>query len=137
MGRPRKTVDQTKLRNLALIGCTIESMARHLGVCRDTLENRYRKVIEEGRSDGETRILAKTFQAAMRGTRWALELSLINRCGWSNRPETVVNVTQNAGPPVFRIPSREEMKARYEEADKLIALLEAEQQPEPDPGDGG
>jgi hypothetical protein len=42
------------------------------------------------------RILGKTFQSAMKGNMRALELSLINRAGWSNRPELVVNVSQHA-----------------------------------------
>jgi len=60
----------------------------------DSLERRYREVIEHARGDGETRILAKTFQAAMAGNMRALELSLINRCGWTLRPETIIDVTQ-------------------------------------------
>jgi DNA-binding transcriptional MocR family regulator len=118
VARPRKTVDPTKLRDLALIGCSIETMARNLSVSRDTLERRYRTVIEEGRGEAEVQLHAKQHQAAMRGTRWALELSLINRCGWSNRPETVINVTQTTGQPVAF--NAAEFKARFAAAQKYL-----------------
>ena len=112
MGRPRKTVDETRLRHLAMIGCSFETMARNLGISSDTLERRYRKVIEESRGDGEVRILAKTFQAALAGNMRALELSLINRCGWATRPEMVINVNQNSiGPSAEEIPA--EVLARH------------------------
>jgi hypothetical protein len=95
VGRRRKAVDETKLRNLALIGCSNEKIAQVLGVSRDTLERRYRAQIEEARGDGETKVLAKIFQAAVvNGNMRALELSAINRCGWANKPELVVNVSQ-------------------------------------------
>lgn len=95
MGRPHKAVDETKLRHLAMIGCSYAQIARNLQCSSDTLERRYRKVIEEARGDGEVRILARTFQAALAGNMRALELSLVNRCGWALRPEMVINVNQN------------------------------------------
>jgi len=116
--RPRKTVDQAKLKSLALIGCSNEKIAQTLGVSHDTLTRRYRSQIEAARGDGETQILAKTFQAAMKGNMRALELSLINRCGWSNKPELVVNVTQNAGQPVAF--NAAEFKARFAAAQKYL-----------------
>jgi hypothetical protein len=79
-----------------MIGASFEQMARNLGCSADTLERRYRKEIEEARGDGEVRILAKTFQAALAGNMRALELSLINRCHWASKPELVVNVNQNS-----------------------------------------
>lgn len=110
VARPRKTVDVEKLRNLALIGCTYQAMGRALGVSADTLQRRYHEVIEEARGDGETRILAKTFQKAMAGCMRALELSLVNRCGWTLRPETIVNVVQNSRP----VDNRSEAEIRAE-----------------------
>ena len=85
----------TRLRHLALIGASYAQMARNLGCSADTLERRYRPLIEEARGDGEVRILARTFQAALAGNMRALELSLVNRCGWALRPEMVINVNQN------------------------------------------
>ena len=67
MGK-RKPVDESKLRTLALVGCSIETMARHLGVSRDTLERNYRNLIEQSRSDAQVQLLGKTFSSAMRGT---------------------------------------------------------------------
>jgi hypothetical protein len=99
MGRPRgswKKVDLDKLRHLAMIGCSYAQMAKYLQCSSDTLERRYREEIEQARGDGELRVLAKVFQAAMNGNMRALELSLVNRCGWALRPEMVINVNQNS-----------------------------------------
>jgi hypothetical protein len=100
----------------------IDTADCHLDVSVDTLERRYREVIEHARGDGETRILAKTFQAAMAGNMRALELSLINRCGWTLRPETIINVTQNAAPPVV---TAEEFKRRLNRVRELSDKFEA------------
>lgn len=92
---PYKTVDVERLRSLALIGTPINKMAKLLGVSHDTLEARFRNEIDQSKSKGETQILAKAFQLAMGGNPRLLELCLINRCQWTNRPEVMVNVTQN------------------------------------------
>lgn len=93
-------------------------MARALGVSLNTLKRRFRAVIEEARGDGETRILAKTFDKAMNGNMRALELSLINRCGWTLKPETIINVTQNARPVDNR--SETEIKAELVRLQKAV-----------------
>lgn len=97
-GRPPgtgKQLDLERLRTLAMIGTPVSKMAGLLGVSHDTLERRFREQIELARSDGESRILGKIFQLALGGNVRCLELCAINRCGWANRPEVMVNVTQN------------------------------------------
>jgi hypothetical protein len=109
-GRPKAEIDGDVVRQLAMIGCTTEVIARHFHVCRDTIENRFRHELEEGRSDGQIRIRGKLFQAAMNGSQRALEVCAVNLCGMSlNKPDVqvVTNVIQNAAPQR----SPEEVKA--------------------------
>jgi hypothetical protein len=124
MARPKKEIDSERIANLALIGCTNKVIANYFGVSADTLERRYVKVLREARADAEMRILAKTFQSAMKGNIRALELSLINRCGWANKPELVVNVTQNAGSmamPLTAQQMRERLISAREYTEKFLA----------------
>lgn len=97
-GRPKgsgKPVEIYKLQALALIGVPVNKMAVLLGISADTLDRRFRSVIEDARTEGERQILHTAFKLAMEGNIRMLELCLINRCGWANRPEVMVNVTQN------------------------------------------
>ena len=101
-GRPKAEIDGDVVRQLAMIGCTTEVIAQHFHVCRDTIENRFRHELEEGRSDGQIRIRGKLFQAAMNGSQRALEVCAVNLCGMSlNKPDVqvVTNVIQNNQQP--------------------------------------
>ena len=114
-GRPLKEIDGDLVRQMAMIGCTIEVIARHFHCSRDTIEKRFRYELDEGRSDGQVRIRGKLFQAAMNGSQRALEVCAVNLCGWSlNKHEVsvVTNVIQNAAPRR----SPEEVKAHLVEA---------------------
>jgi hypothetical protein len=54
-----KEIDGDTVRQLAMIGCTTEVIAQHFHVCRDTIENRFRYKLDEGRSDfGNPRLKA-------------------------------------------------------------------------------
>src|SRR5438132_10766425 len=123
-GRPKKEIDPEMVRKLAMIGCTIQTIAEHCHCCRDTIENRFRFEIEEGKSQAHIRILGKIFQSAMGGSQRCLELCAINLCGWSLRPETVVNVVQNVRTDTR---SPEEIKAHLVELQRAV-LEEARRQ---------
>ena len=112
------------VRKLAMIGCTIQTIAEHFHCCRDTIENRFRFEIEEGKSQAHIRILGKIFQSAMGGSQRCLELCAINLCGWSLRPETVVSVVQNVRTDTR---SPEEIKAHLVELQRAV-LEEARRQ---------
>jgi hypothetical protein len=109
-GRPLKQIDGEVVRQLAMIGCTNETIAEHFHVHRHTIENRFEYELEEGRSDGHIRLKGKAFKAAMDGNMRALELCLVNQCGWTLRPDisVVTNVVQNNQQPQK---SPEEVKA--------------------------
>jgi hypothetical protein len=119
-GRPLKEIDGDLVRQMAMIGCTIEVIARHFHCSRDTIEKRFRYELDEGRSDGQVRIRGKLFQAAMNGSQRALEVCAVNLCGMSlNKPETVVNLVQNVGRPVdTRTP--EQVKAHLVELQRAV-----------------
>ena len=69
-GRPLKEIDGDMLRQMAMIGCTTETIAQHFHCSRDTIERRFRWEIDEGKSAGQIRIRGKLFQAAMNGSHW-------------------------------------------------------------------
>jgi hypothetical protein len=120
MGRPKKKIDLEKLRALSLIGCSYELIASELGISHDTLQRRYLPLVHESRGKGKVKVLGKAFQLAIGGNTRLLELFLINWLGFTLRPETqtVVNVTQNAGPVM--VPSPAKMKARLLAAQKFL-----------------
>jgi hypothetical protein len=129
MSRPKKAIDPDLVLQMALAGCSTRSMARYLGVSHDTLERRYRDVIEQGRGDGEVRLRVKAYQMAISGNSRLMELELINRCGLVLKPETVINVTQHtAPPPGTPIPITEAVKAKLVEMSKLIREEAAREQ---------
>jgi hypothetical protein len=118
-GRPLNEIDGDLVRQMAMIGCTIETIAQHFHCSRDTIENRFRYELDEGRSDGQLRIRGKLFQRAMDGSQRALEVCAVNLCGWSlNKPEVCVttNVIQNAAPQR----SPEQVKAHLVELQRAV-----------------
>jgi hypothetical protein len=77
-----------------MIGCSTETIAQHFHCHRHTIENRFRRELDEGRSNGQVLVRGKLFHAAMNGSQRALEVCAVNLCGWSlNRPD--VSVTTN------------------------------------------
>jgi hypothetical protein len=127
-GRPvRQDIDRDMIRKLAMIGCSHQEIANRVGCSRETLEQRFRSEIEEGQSDGRVQARAKIFQkGVVNGEFASLEFYLINQCGWSRKPETVVNVTQHAG-LLVDTRSPEQIKAHLVELQKAV-LEEARRQ---------
>ena len=118
-GRSQNEIDGDLVRQMAMIGCTTEVIAQHFHCSRDTIENRFRYELDQGRSDGQLRIRSKLFEAAMNVSQRALEVCAVNLCGWSlNKPEVsvVTNVIQNAAPRR----SPEEVKAHLVELQRAV-----------------
>jgi hypothetical protein len=97
MSRPKRKLDADIIKQLATIGCTTETIAKHLQCSRDTLERRFRRELDSGKSSGQVRILNRIFQAALAGQPRAMELAAVNICHWKLRPEVTVNVLQTGG----------------------------------------
>ena len=92
-GRPRKKVDPDTVFQLACIGASISQIADdHFRVSHDTIERRFRQKFEQGKSAGQPKTLTVLYQRAMGGSMRALELFLVNKCGWSLRPDMTINV---------------------------------------------
>jgi hypothetical protein len=134
-GRPLKEIDGEMVRQMAMIGCTTETIAQHFHCSRDTIENRFRYELDEGKSAGQIRIRGKLFQAAMNGSQRALEVCAVNLCGMSlNKPEVqvVTSVIQNAAPQRSEAEVKahlvELQRAVWAECDRL-ERLENEQEP--------
>jgi hypothetical protein len=66
-GTKPKILDEIKMKQLAGINATIEDIARQLGVSRDTLERRYRPIIDKARAEFRSRILLAQIRAAEKG----------------------------------------------------------------------
>jgi len=67
MARPRKKVDKDVLEKLAAIGCTVEEMAAVMGCSKDTLERRYKDIIEKGKAQGRTSLRRHQWKLAEKG----------------------------------------------------------------------
>jgi hypothetical protein len=48
----KKKIDPTDVRKLAMIGATLEEIARYLGCSHDTIERRFRKEVAAGKAEG-------------------------------------------------------------------------------------
>jgi AraC-like DNA-binding protein len=67
MARPRKKIDADMVRKLAAIDCTIAEIAATLDCSRDTLERRFRDVIDQGRERGKVSLRRRQFELASSG----------------------------------------------------------------------
>ncbi len=72
MARPPKDINKDLVEKLALIHCTIEEIALVCGCSRDTLERRFRPVIEAGRAKGRERLRRWQWEAAEKGNVTAM-----------------------------------------------------------------
>ena len=67
MPRPRKTIDKDKLKQLAALGLSSAEMAAVLDCSKDTLERRYKEVIETGRMKRNASLRRKQYEVAVGG----------------------------------------------------------------------
>jgi hypothetical protein len=67
MARPRKTLDESRIVELASKGHTNTEIAVFLGVSHDTLERNFAEPLEKGRALRNGRLQTKQFETAMRG----------------------------------------------------------------------
>jgi hypothetical protein len=66
MARPRKTLDESRIVELASKGHTNTEIAVFLGLSHDTLERNFAEPLEKGRALRNGRLQAKQFETAMR-----------------------------------------------------------------------
>lgn len=67
MARPLKVIDEELLKKLAGIMCTDKEMADILGICVDTLKDRFSELINIARSQGKMSLRRFQYQAAAKG----------------------------------------------------------------------
>jgi len=67
MARPRKTLDESRIIELASKGHINTEIALFLGVSHDTLERNFAESLEKGRALRNGRLQAKQYETAMRG----------------------------------------------------------------------
>lgn len=87
MARPRKMIDESLLRKLAVIHCNQEEMASVLGVSVDTLQRRYAAQIKEGRAEGKMSLRRKMWEMALNGNVALLIWLSKNELGMSDKVE--------------------------------------------------
>jgi len=87
MARPRKVIDETLLRKLAVIHCNQEEMSSVLGVSVDTLQRRYAAQIKEGRAEGKMSLRRKMWEMALNGNVSLLIWLSKNELGFSDKVE--------------------------------------------------
>jgi hypothetical protein len=110
-------------------------IAAELGISHDTLTRRYLPLVNESRGKGKIKVLGKAFQMATAGNVRLLELFLINWLGFTLRPETIINLTQNANPnaPAF---TPQQFKERFAAAQKYLQEHRDELERPPSDGNG-
>jgi hypothetical protein len=67
MARPRKEIDEDKLRQLASLGLSNAEIAAVLDCSPDTIERNYADVLEEGRHRRNASLRRKQYEIAMQG----------------------------------------------------------------------
>lgn len=67
MARPRKTIDESRVIELASKGHSNNHIAAILGVSHDTLERNFAESLKKGRVLRDGRLQAKQFELAMSG----------------------------------------------------------------------
>lgn len=67
MGRPRKVVDEDRLRQLAANGCTMREIAAALDVSETTIYDNFSGALEKGRREGEISLRSLQWASARDG----------------------------------------------------------------------
>ena len=67
MARPLKEVDEKQVYELASMSCTMSEIAAVCDCSVDTLERRFREVIDKGRESGKMSLKRAQFKAALSG----------------------------------------------------------------------
>jgi hypothetical protein len=134
MAGKKKPLDVDMVYRLALVGCSLHTIAARVGCSHDTIERRCRDVVKSARADAEVQLLGKVFEKARKGQQRSLELCLYNRLGWSEKPTSVVNMIQNNPGPQL---SFAEFKRQVAEAEMFAnAIFDGQPAPELTDGNG-
>jgi hypothetical protein len=97
----RKLIDPEEVKKCAALGATIPEIAQFVGCGHATIERRFMKEVQSGRSEGTLRAKGRIYQkGVVNGEYKSLELYLANTAGWTGRPPVSVttNVIQSGGP---------------------------------------
>jgi len=97
MARPKKTVDEKLLKDLAFIHLPDQYIAHCLGISVWTLNRRYAQKIEEYKSQGKAKLLSKAWAAVDKGEWPAIKFLLNNWLGMSEKVDQTIATSQ----PIF------------------------------------
>ena len=91
-GRPPKPVDENIIFELARLMCTTKEIAGILRISHDTVERRYKDVLEEGRSDAKVGLRREQFRKAMEGN---VQMLIFLGKQYLNQSDVIVNKDEN------------------------------------------
>lgn len=89
MGRPRKTVDEKRVIELASKGLTVQEIGAFENVSHDTITRRFASALEKGRLLCNGGLRRKQVQLAMRGDTKLLIWLGKQRLGQSDKTENI------------------------------------------------
>jgi len=67
MSRPKKNIDENLISELAGLNCSIEEIAKIVGISKTTLYRSYGTLIKRGREIVKTSLKRKQYEVAMKG----------------------------------------------------------------------
>ena len=91
-GRPPKPVDENIVFELARLMCTNKEIASVLRISHDTIERRYKEVLEEGRADAKVGLRREQFRKAMEGN---VQMLIFLGKQYLNQSDVIVNKDEN------------------------------------------
>jgi len=90
-GRPKLPIDPVKVKDLAMIHCTMEEIGHILGCCVQTLENNFLDIIKEGRDNGKASLRRMQYAKAKEGNPTMMIWLGKQLLGQSDKAETQVS----------------------------------------------
>jgi hypothetical protein len=96
VGRPLKKIDPEKVRELAIIGCTVPEIATMLGCDPQTIRNRFSAIVELGDVQGKIQIRRKQHvRAVKKGSDSMLQFLGKHRLGQTDRLEADLSLVDD------------------------------------------
>lgn len=95
-GRPLLPITEDEVYKLALIHCTVSEIASVLDCSRDTIEERFSRILHKGWEDGQMSLKRKMHKVAMEGDTKMLIWISKQRLGYKDiQPEEATQVNFN------------------------------------------
>jgi len=94
VGRPLANIDSEGVRKLAALGCTVEEIGDFYGVSRHTINTRFQREVELGRTQGKISLRRMQYKRAKAGSDALLIHLGKHRLGQTDKNSTPENTDQ-------------------------------------------